>query len=158
MKLLLKILRICGISYSKIIKILKKVGKFLPFLEPYIYKLGRKYAKRSKGEILIESWLIDNNINYKSEYLVKFPFKVKTKKFTFIDFYLPEHKTVIEYNGKQHYEYVPFFHKTYQDFILQKRRDIIIKDYCSKKGINFVEIPYTMNVDEIFKTLKKSIE
>jgi very-short-patch-repair endonuclease len=103
--------------------------------------LGRTYAKRSKGEILVYNWLLENKIKFKQEYLIKFPYVVKKKPFVFIDFYLPKHNIFIEYNGKQHYEYVPYFHKTIEDFELQKFRDEVVRNYCVDKGIKLIEIP-----------------
>jgi hypothetical protein len=157
MSILYKLLKICGISYSKIIKLIKKVCVYIPFLEPYIYKLGRTQAKRSKGEILIKNWLKEHNIIYKSEYLVKFPFVVKKKPFVFIDFYLPEHNVFIEYNGKQHYEYVPYFHKSKEDFEKQRFRDNVVRDYCSQKEIILIEIPYWLKNNEIKNLLNDRI-
>ena len=139
------------------IKFAKKFCKFLPFLEPYIYKLGRKYAKRSKGEQLIYNWLKENNISFKQEYLIKFPFIIKKKPFVFIDFYLPKTKTFIEYNGKQHYEYVPFFHRSEEDFKLQQVRDNIVREYCNTKGINLIEIPYYLSDEKICDLLKSKL-
>jgi very-short-patch-repair endonuclease len=140
-----------------LLKIAKKICKWFPFIEPYIYKYARKKAKRSKGEIMVVDWLTNNNIKFEQEYLIKFPFIVRKKPFIFIDFYLPEHNMFIEYNGKQHYEYVPYFHKNENDFERQKFRDFIVRDYCEKKGIKLLEIPYYLKKDEVYELLKTTI-
>jgi very-short-patch-repair endonuclease len=138
-------------------KILKIICKILPFLEPYLFKFIRKNAKRSKGEKLIYEWLKENNISFKQEYLVKFPYIIKKKPYVFIDFYLPKHNIFIEYNGRQHYEYTPYFHKSEVDFELQKFRDVTVRNYCKNKGITLIEIPYTMTNEEVCDLLKKEI-
>lgn len=52
-----------------------------------------------------------------------------------------------EYQGRQHYEYIKFFQKTYNDFLIQVERDKR-KEYLSKenKVILFI-IPYTSHKD-----------
>lgn len=140
-----------------ILKIVRKICKWFPFIEPYIYKYARKKAKRSKGEVMVTDWLTNNNIKFEQEYLIKFPFIVRKKPFIFIDFYLPEHNMFIEYNGKQHYEYVPYFHKSENDFERQKFRDFIVRDYCEKNGIKLLEIPYYLKKDEVYELLNASI-
>jgi hypothetical protein len=39
------------------------------------------------------------------------------------DIYIPEKRLLIEYNGEQHYQFTPCFHKNKTRFILQQRRD-----------------------------------
>lgn len=106
---------------------------------------------------MVANWLTNNNIKFEQEYLIKFPFIVRKKPFIFIDFYLPEHNMFIEYNGKQHYEYVPYFHKNENDFERQKFRDFIVRDYCEKKEIKLLEIPYYLKKDEVYELLNASI-
>lgn len=142
---------------KKILFFITRISHVFPCLEPYLYKIGRSYARRSKGEILIENWLKENNIKYKSEYLIKFPFIVKKKNFVFIDFYLPDYNLFIEYNGKQHYEYVPYFHSTYKDFELQRNRDNVVRNHCLENNIRLLEIPYTLKDHEVIKILNELI-
>lgn len=133
----------------------KIVCKLFPCLEPYLYKIFRIKSRRSKGEILVANWLNKNNIDYKQEYLIKFPYIVRKKPFVFIDFYLPKYNCFVEYNGKQHYEFVPYFHKSKDDFERQQFRDFIVRDYCEQKGIKLIEIPYWLKdyeVEELLKT------
>lgn len=137
--------------------ILRRLCKWFSFLEPYLYKFYRNKAKRSKGEIIVSNWLKENNIKFKQEYLIKFSFIVRKKPFVFIDFYLPKYNTFIEYNGKQHYEFVPYFHKTKDDFERQQFRDFVVRDYCENKGIKLIEIPYTLKIDQIHKLLNDSL-
>lgn len=58
-------------------------------------------------------------------------------------------KLALEYNGKQHYEFIPKFHKTKNDFYNQKYRDIMKKRLCFENGIDLIEVPYTVKFGEI---------
>jgi hypothetical protein len=58
-------------------------------------------------------------------------------------------KICCEYNGRQHYEHIGFFHKTREAFHNQQYRDILKKDMAKKNGITFIEIPYTVKNDDI---------
>lgn len=136
---------------------IKLIQKIRYFFEAYVFKFIRRKSRRSKGEIMVANWLEENNISYKQEYLVRFPFLVKKKPFVFIDFYLPEYNIFIEYNGKQHYEYVQYFHKTRYDFTRQQIRDNIVRSYCEQNNIKLIEIPYYLKKSEVFELLKTNI-
>jgi hypothetical protein len=55
-----------------------------------------------------------------------------------------------EYNGPQHYKYVPRFHlRGVVDLEEQQKRDAIKKDLCKKEGVILITIPYdTKNLEE----------
>ncbi len=59
-----------------------------------------------------------------------------------IDCYIPELKLGFEYNGRQHYEHIEFFHKTKEDFEKQKERDIEKMKRVKEKGIKVIVIRY----------------
>lgn len=65
------------------------------------------------------------------------------------DGYNEEYKIAIEYNGKQHYTHIPFFHRTEEDFEKQKERDRQKRDVCIERGITLIEIPYNYNYQNI---------
>jgi hypothetical protein len=66
-----------------------------------------------------------------------------------LDVYNEELKLAIEYSGRQHYEFVPFFHKNYEAFLNQKYRDEMKKNKCKDQGIQLIEIPYTVKLEDI---------
>ncbi len=66
-----------------------------------------------------------------------------------LDIYNPEIKLAIEYNGRQHYDFVPFFHKNREAFLNQKYRDEIKRMKCKENGIQLIEIPYTVKLEDI---------
>ncbi len=71
-------------------------------------------CKESKGEKAIRLWLEDNEFNYDPQYQIpgyRHPY----------DFYIPGSNLIIEYDGIQHFQHVPYFHREYS---LEYRQDI----------------------------------
>ncbi len=57
-----------------------------------------------------------------------------------LDFLIPSLKIAIECQGKQHTEFIPYFHKTIMGFVNQQRRDSLKQKFCMQNNITFVEI------------------
>lgn len=69
-----------------------------------------------------------------------------------IDCYNEELKLGIEYNGVQHYKYVPGMHpKGYEQFRNMQYRDEIKKNICEKNNFTLIVVPYTIPVENIQK-------
>lgn len=116
----------------------------------FIKEFTLKYiAKRSKGEKAVAKYLKGAKIKFKEQVPLKLPHRQ-----VFLDFQL-DNGIIIEYNGKQHYEFTPYFHKSNDDFIQQVRRDEDLRNYCKINNIRLIEIPYT--VLEIDKFLEKKL-
>jgi len=64
---------------------------------------------------------------------------------------------IVEYDGIQHYEYRPHFHKSYYDLEQQIKRDRLKEEYCNEKNINLLRIPY-WDYDNIEKILDSYIK
>ena len=60
-----------------------------------------------------------------------------------LDCYNDELKLGVEYNGRQHYEYTPYFHASKETFYNQKYRDELKRIYCKENGVVMIEIPHT---------------
>lgn len=60
-----------------------------------------------------------------------------------LDCYNSELNLAVEYNGEQHYKYIPFFHKNKEAFYNQKYRDELKRLRCKELGIKLIEVPYT---------------
>jgi hypothetical protein len=75
-----------------------------------------------------------------------------------IDCYDDNLKIGVEYNGSQHYNYIPFFHKTKDAFYNQKYRDDIKRRLCRKNGILLIEVPYTVPNEKIESFLVKELK
>ena len=82
----------------------------------------------------------------------------KTKSNLEIDIYNDELRLGIEYNGRQHYEYIPFFHKDKQAFIDQKERDEMKYKKCKEKGINIIVVPHTIKESRIKGFIREKIK
>lgn len=66
-----------------------------------------------------------------------------------LDCYDDDLKIAVEYNGVQHYKYVPFFHKTKDAFYNQKYRDDMKRRLCKENGITLIEVPYNIKLENI---------
>jgi hypothetical protein len=64
------------------------------------------------------------------------------------DIFIKSKNILIEYNGRQHYEYVPFFHKSYKIFEDQKKRDKRKKKLAIKNEMKLIVFKYD---EPIFK-------
>jgi hypothetical protein len=74
-----------------------------------------------------------------------------------LDCYNPELKLAVEYSGKQHYEYVPYFHKNKEAFLNQKYRDELKRRMCKDNMITLIEVPYTVKIEDIRDYLKQKL-
>lgn len=60
-----------------------------------------------------------------------------------LDLYSEKLKIAIEYHGRQHYEYVPHFHrKGPHQLEEQKQRDADKLDICDENGVYVITVPY----------------
>jgi len=114
------------------------------------YKCQKPFIGRgSKGEKICREFLQ----NY-----FKLPFQScrphflinpETDKALELDCYEGSLRLAVEYQGQAHYEHVQFFHKNYDDFIEQRRRDEFKASLCSRLGIYLIRVPYTINLKDI---------
>lgn len=109
------------------------------------------YCSRSVGEEKIAS-ILDGNVEYFEQYKFNDCENIRSLPF---DFYIPSKNTVIEYQGRQHYESIDFFGGE-KAFEQQKYRDDIKAKYCLDNGINLLAIPYTNynNIEQILHNNK----
>ncbi len=59
-----------------------------------------------------------------------------------LDGYNEEFKIAFEHQGIQHYEYIPFFHDSIEDFENDQWKNHFKKDKCRENGIVLIIIPY----------------
>lgn len=50
----------------------------------------------------------------------------------------------LEYNGEQHYRYPNVYHRSYEDFIKQVRRDRFKLDMCDANNVYLITVPYNV--------------
>lgn len=66
-----------------------------------------------------------------------------------LDCYNEELKIAVEYDGAQHYKFIPYFHKTYEAFMNQRYRDYMKEQMCKDNGIILIRVPYTVKIPQI---------
>lgn len=113
---------------------------------------GCPNCSESKGEKIISKFLNKNKINY-----------LRQKKFIDcrnvfelpFDFYIPSKRTLIEFDGEQHFKPVEHFGglKTYEQL---KMNDRIKNEYCEENYINLIRIKYNQ-IDKIEEILKNNL-
>jgi very-short-patch-repair endonuclease len=103
----------------------------------------------SKGERKIWFWLNDHSVNFNSQERVK----KHTGRGVFIfDFFLPEKKLIIEYDGRQHY--LPIEQWGGKKSLLKVQENDKLKDeFAELIGFKMLRIPYTQyySVEEILE-------
>ena len=98
----------------------------------------------SKGELQIQKFLEDKNIDY----IPYFRFSdCKDKKPLPFDFYLPDKNILIEYDGEQHFHPVNYEgindNIALENFEIVKMHDKIKTEYCYDHNITLIRISYT---------------
>lgn len=66
-----------------------------------------------------------------------------------LDCYNEDLKLAIEYNGEQHYKFIPYFHSSKDAFYNVKYRDQIKKQLCEEAGVKLIIVPYTVKINDI---------
>ena len=66
-----------------------------------------------------------------------------------LDCFCPELGLALEYNGAQHYKFIPYFHKNKEAFLNQKYRDEMKRTKCRENGVKLIEVPYTVKSHEL---------
>ena len=65
-----------------------------------------------------------------------------------LDRYYPDLKLAFEFNGQNHYEYIPFIHDSKEEFEYYQECDRVKKQLCKEHGITLVEVKYNFRIDE----------
>ena len=72
-----------------------------------------------------------------------------------IDCFNDELRIGIEYNGRQHYEFVPRFHRSKEAFYNTKYRDDMKQRLCRENNVALIIVPYTVPLDAIESFLRQ---
>ena len=114
---------------------------------------GCPICKESKGEKEIREFLTTNNVKFNHQHKFKDCKNILPLPF---DFYLPEHNTCIEFNGRQHYEPIDYFGGV-NGFKSTQFRDKIKYDYCKNNKITLFIIKDSFDKEKqemMFETIK----
>ena len=101
------------------------------------------FPGKSKNEIVIKKLLQELYIDFKYQYSIRDFKDIKVKPYRF-DFYFPDSKIALEYNGAQHYRPSTFGTQTKEEaeicFQKQLKRDEYVRNFCKENGIKLIEI------------------
>jgi hypothetical protein len=113
--------------------------------------------KKSKYHIRARRLLGDLFSGYRVLEEVKLPGSTAShrRSVLYLDFFIPNLMLAIEVHGRQHYEYVPFFHKSKAGHLKAMARDEDKQDWCEINDINLVVLSYTDNDDDWRESLEK---
>ena len=104
---------------------------------------------KSKGEMLINKWLQDHNINFKTQYSIE-EIILESGRNPLFDFAIFNKNNkllcLIEYNGKQHYKITGGWN-TAENFAQTQFRDKQKSDWCKKLNIPLYIITYQENIE-----------
>lgn len=139
-------------SQTKVCIICSKHGKFNQTPGNHISGQHCPKCQQSKGELQIENWLKEHNIQFISQKRFK---KCRDKLPLPFDFYLPEINTCIEFDGEQHYR--PWNHKnsikSIQKFKRIQHHDTIKTKYCEENNITLIRISYKDDIVSLLSTI-----
>lgn len=127
-------------------------GKFGK-IRPAKFKLGQRCprCRRSLGEEEVEKALQNLGVEYETQKSIGNALRA--------DFYLPNYRAYIEYDGEQHYTPVKFWGGTERHDRL-KFNDSVKNNYCKFLGFPLLRIPYWEfeNIEEKLKDFIDSLE
>ena len=130
-----------------------KLNGTTPFVSNGVFKGGRK---ESNGEMRTRQFL-ENYFNAsfpksRPDFMVN---HVTGSKYCLeLDCYNARLRLAVEFNGVQHYNFTPFFHRNKEAFYNQKYRDELKRIRCKELGITLIEIPFTEeeNLEEFLRS------
>lgn len=95
-------------------------------------------AKKSYGELCIANYLK----RYKIVYISQFQLKNSPVRRSKFDFYLPDYKTLVEFDGRQHFKRSRRWHRKPGSWTANKARDIAKSKYAIEYGYRLLRISY----------------
>lgn len=105
----------------------------------------------SKSEKFIESFLNQKNILFYIHHNFEW-LKINNCNL-YVDFYIPSKNLIIEYNGLQHYKYIPYFHKNEDNFKKRQKYDEFKYTSIINHGIELLIIDYNQDILEILNDI-----
>lgn len=138
------------VKTSRKIKIIcEKHGLFYQYPLHHINGNGCPKCKRSKGEEIIEKYLIQKNVRFEIQ---KSFSDCRFKNRLRFDFYLNDYNYCIEFDGEIHYKSIKYFGGDENlEYIITK--DKIKNKYCEDNNIKLLRIKYDDNIIEKLKTI-----
>ena len=112
-----------------------------------VYKDDLK--KKSKYHVRARNVLSELFSGYNVLEEVKLPGSTAShrRSVLYLDFFIPNLMIAVEVHGRQHYEFVPYFHKSKVGFLKSLARDEDKKDWCELNNIKLIVLSY-LDTDE----------
>lgn len=109
----------------------------------------------STGQLRVRSILESSRIQFEEEHTFQDLRGSSGTKFRF-DFYLPDYKVAIEYDGLQHFQPVKWSsswtdEQAQQELEAIQQRDAIKTQYCLDHGIQLIRIKYNQQVSKVLE-------
>jgi len=139
------------ISLTNIVNTFKKIPQQYP--QAFTKNIQFRRCGPSKGELKCRSFL-------ERTFRRKFPKcrpaflknPITNGNAMELDCFNEELQLACEYQGEQHYRFIPYFHKNKDSFYNQKYRDELKKELCKKNNIYLIQVPYYENIDLFLQT------
>jgi very-short-patch-repair endonuclease len=107
-------------------------------------------GRESLGEKKIRHYLEEHGVEFKEYYWFKDCRDINPLPF---DFYIPKMNTIIEFDGRQHFQETDHFSYSYKKVV---EHDTIKNNYCADKNIRLIRISYKQ-INHITEILDKQL-
>lgn len=124
---------------------------FKQTISEHLTGCGCPFCNLSKGELFIQKFLEDNNINHIRQ--ATFDRCIYKKKLRF-DFYIPDINICIEYDGQQHFRPVHWFGGK-PAYEIQLVKDSIKTDFCLNNNMELIRFKFSDSEEFINDKLKQ---
>jgi hypothetical protein len=105
------------------------------------YHNRKKHSNKSKLHQICREILAERYVHYSIYEEVTLP-----GINLYADFYITNN-LIVEVHGRQHYEYVPHFHKSQGGFLKAKKRDKDKMNWATENGLLYIALPFD-KIDE----------
>lgn len=104
--------------------------------------LTSKSSLSNKSSFHLEAREILKGLYPTLQIIEEVPVHIRKSEILYIDFFIPLIRKCIEVHGEQHYQFIPFYHRSNIDFLKQKKRDRDKKEWCSINNLSYIELPF----------------
>ena len=111
----------------------------------------------SSGEIIVENYLKENNINYTKQRKTLKCINPDTGYVMPYDFELTGENILIEVQGDQHRRFIECFHVDQEGFLYQQKKDKYKKEFAESNGYILLELWYEDFNDDTYKNKIQNI-
>ncbi|OAH63276.1 hypothetical protein [Domibacillus aminovorans] len=121
----------------------KEISKFLGVDNAFLKRIS---TNAQLIENIIKKHFGDKDL--KSEKTWKWLINPKTGNHLYADIYIKSLNLVIEYDGEQHFKYIPYFHKTFERYLEQVKRDEIKTNLLCEKKVPLIRFRFDDEITE----------